>query len=253
MTDRYSNEVYETETYKFESNIDTLKKIRILVKANVPNDEINMPKLEQLMTERINDINKIEDSDITVINYDKKVKHIKDFLCLGTITFIKPLKSYMTGIVCNHASDNDLTEIDFVIQNCKDLDSAYTIAENFITGFNYYTKKQVEYEDSLIKSKYTISTTIQPYKDTSEYITGRKISRLVDVTINEQLTNPFVEILFDEGFGTFVIPNENNNRELTLKCFDKEKGIIHKKGEVVFLNSFGKRIKIPFSFTYDNE
>jgi hypothetical protein len=244
---RYSNSVYETEHFEFIFK-PKQDKIKIFVKADIPSiDFVSMKMLEESMTKRIEDVKKIQDGETELINYDKQVRKVGDFLCLGFVAFIKPIKSNMTSIICNHISDNDLTEISFIFIETKNLDSCYKIVLDFVSGFKYYTRAQVNYEDSLIKNNYSVSITKS--SDTIENFKWRKTTFLGTVKINEQLKHKIKEVRLDMEYGQELFEVQKNG-EIRISCNDKGKGTIKKKGQVIIINSFGKNVKVPFEFDY---
>ena len=153
----------------------------------------------------------------------------------------------MTSIICNHISDNDLTEISFIFIETKNLDSCYKIVLDFVSGFKYYTRAQVNYEDSLIKNNYSVSITKS--SDTIENFKWRKTTFLGTVKINEQLKHKIKEVRLDMEYGQELFEVQKNG-EIRISCNDKGKGTIKKKGQVIIINSFGKNVKVPFEFDY---
>ena len=245
---KYSNTVYETENYDFVYKTKP-DKVKIFVKADIPSyDFVKMEMLEVSMSKRIEYVKKFQDDETDIVNYDKQVRKVGDFLCLGFVGFIKPLKSNMTTIICNHISDNDLTEISFLFLETKNLDSCYKTVLDFVSGFKYYNKAEVNYEDSLIKKSYTVS--IAESRDTIENFKWRKTTFLGTVKINEPLKHTIKEVRLDIEYGQELFAAEKNG-EIRISCNDKGKGTIKKKGQVIILNSFGKNVKVPFEFDYN--
>ncbi len=244
---RYSNSFYETENYDFKVK-NNPNKIQILVKADIPaSDNYSMTDLQKSMTSKINDIQKIGIEETEIVSYDKEVKKVGDFLCLGFVGYVKPIKTYMTTIVCNHISENDLTEIDFGFPNSKNLDSCYKIVSEFVNGFKFYSKAQVSYEDSLIKKLYSVS--VVATKDTIENFKWRNSTFLGIVKTNEPLKHKVKEARLEISYGEEMFEALPNG-EVPITCNDIEKGEIKKHGKLIILNSFGKIVKIPFEFSY---
>ena len=244
---RYSNSVYEKESYDFKVK-NNPNKIRILVKADIPAmNNFGMTDLQKSMTSKIKDIENSNIERADIISYDKEVKKVGDFLCLGFAGYIKPIKTYTTTIVCNHISDNDLTEIDFSFPYSKDLDSCYKIVAEFVTGFKFYSKSQVNYEDSIIKTAYHVS--VVETKDTLEEFKWRKTTFLGIVKTTEPLKHTIKEVRMEITYGEEMFEALPNG-QVPISCNDSEKGEIKKQGKLVVLNSFGKMVKIPFEFVY---
>jgi hypothetical protein len=165
ISNRYSNTFYETESYDFKSIVDANNKIIINVKADHSVEKpISKLTLQKKMTERIPEILKLNDGRISILEYDKTVRQVGDFLCFGFILFDEKTKITRTAITYNHITTADLTEIGLLSQNRKSLSSDYKILENFIQGFTAYSKEKIFKEDSLIKGKYTVN--ILPTKKT---------------------------------------------------------------------------------------
>lgn len=72
------------------------------------------------------------------------------------------------------------------------------------------------------------------------------------VSIKEPLENKISEVRLTGSAGQEIFA-ANENGEVPILSNDKEKGTITKKGELILLNSFGKKVKLPFSFSYINK
>ena len=251
ITDRYSNTFYETEAYDFCTTFDTINKVRINVKANHP--VVNtFPAIEQerIMNDRIKEFQKFKKKKVSLVDFDKTVRHIGEFLCAGFILLDKKTKTTMTTIVCNHISNVDITEVQLTSFKRKTLSPDYKIVEDFLKGFSSYPKEKIFTEDSLINAKYTIS--ILKANDTMENLSWRKRSYFAVVKTNEQLMHKVKEVRLNNSYGKEIF-KANDNGEVYIYCWDKEKGIIERKGELIIINSFGKNVKIPFTFKYENK
>jgi hypothetical protein len=73
------------------------------------------------------------------------------------------------------------------------------------------------------------------------------------VTVNETLQHKVKEVSLELNNNAKEIFPADENGRVYIVCTDKEKGIVEKKGELIMINSFGKKVKIPFSFKYNNE
>ena len=71
------------------------------------------------------------------------------------------------------------------------------------------------------------------------------------VKINEKLQHTIKEVRIHGNGTSKFIPLPNGN--IPIICDDIINGNIIKNGEVILLNSFGKCVKIPFTFSYLNK
>ncbi|MEO6668872.1 MAG: hypothetical protein ABIN36_05320 [Ferruginibacter sp.] len=251
ITNRYSNTFYEYESYDFKLTIDSVNKVNINVSAKHPLE--NPPSTsehESMMQSKIAEFSKTNDSNVSFVDYDKKVRHIGAFLCVGFILLDNKANKTFTTIRCIHISQSDMTEIKLTSFNRQSLNADYEILEQFLKGFSNYSKDEISKEDSLIKGKYTIN--ISQTTETIENLKWRRNSYFAIVRTNEQLQHKVKEVRLDIEYGREIFP-ANENGEVYIACADKEKGIVERKGELILLTSFGKHVKIPFTLKYENK
>lgn len=252
ITNRYSNKTYETESYDFKTTFDTLNKVEINIRANHPIDHSSSSlEQEKIMNNGIKEIQKMKDSRISLVDYDKTAKRIGNFFCFGFTVLEKKTKTTFTNIFCIHISDADITEVKLTSIKRQSLAADYKILENFLKGFSSYSKEKIFIEDSLIKNKYTVS--VVETKETIENLKWRNNSYFAIVKTNQPLQNKVKEVRLDiAGYGQEIFP-ANDNGEVYIACTDWQKGLIERKGEFVIINSFGKNVKIPFTFKYNKK
>jgi hypothetical protein len=249
ITNRYSNTTYETESYDFEFKLDTINKVNINIKADHP---VNFPPrktLDSLMLLGLVDIKGMENDSFAIANYDKQVRDINGFACLGFVGYDKINKKYATVISCYHLSANDNTEIKFLSANKNDLDSDYELLKIFLTGFKTYSKAEIAKEDKFIKNNYAI--VILPTKTVIDNFQGRPKTYIGIVKTKQKLQHTIKEVRLTNDFGQEIF-SPNPDGSVSIICNDKVKGKVIKKGEFVLLNSFGKNVKVPFTFSYIN-
>jgi hypothetical protein len=249
ITNRYSNTTYETEAYDFEFKLDTVNKVNINIQANHPIDFLPRKKLDSLMLLGLVDIKAMENDSFAIANYDKQVRNINGFACLGFVGYDKANKKYATIISCYHLSTNDNTEIKFLSTNKNDLDADYELLKNFLTDFKSYSKAEIAKEDKIIKSKYTII--VSPAKTVIDNFQFRPKTFVGIVRTKQKLNYLVKEVRLANDFGQEIFP-PSSDRSVPIVCNDKTKGKTIKKGELVLLNSFGKKVEVPFTFSYVN-
>ena len=250
ITHRYSNSVYETESYDFEFKPDTVNKVNINISANNP---INFPPRktrDSIMLLGLSEIKNMENDSFAIVSYDKQVRDINGFGCLGFVGYDKTHKEYATLISCFHFSPNDYTELKYTSANRNNLDADYELLKNFLSDFKTYSEADITNEENLIKSKYTVI--VLPEKTTTNDLQHRPKTFIGIVKTKEKLGNTIKEVRLTNDFGKEIFSPEPNG-SVPIICNDKEKGKLVKRGELVLLNSFGKSVKIPFTFSYDND
>lgn len=250
ITNRYTNTSNETESYDFEFMPDTINKVNVSISANHPIDFPPRKTRDSLMLLSLSEIKNMENDSFAIVNYDKQVKDINGFACLGFVGYDKTNKQYATLISCFHFSPNDYTELKYVSTNKNNLDADYEILKSFLTDFKTYSKADITKEENLIKSKYTVI--VLPEKTTTNGFQNRPKTFIGIVKTREKLENTIKEVRLTNDFGKEIFSPDPNG-SVTIICNDKEKGKVIKNGELVLLNSFGKIVKIPFTFSYDND
>jgi hypothetical protein len=245
-----SNTSYETESYDFEFKADTINKVSININANNPIDYPSRKRRDSLMLLSLSEIKNMENDSFAIVSYDKEVRDINGFGCLGFVGYDKTHKQYATLISCFHFSADDYTELKYTSTNRNDLDADYGLLKNFLTDFKTYSEKEITNEENLIKSKYTVI--VLSDKTTSNEFQHRPKTFIGIVKTKEKLANTIKEVWLTNNFGKEIFVPETNGSVLII-CNDKEKGKVVKTGELILLNSFGKSVKIPFTFSYEND
>jgi len=135
------------------------------------------------------------------------------------------------------------------MSNGNDLETEYKILTSFLTGFHSYSQQQIDREDSVIKNKYTVVVTES--KTIPDDLKYRPKTYIGIISTREKLEHTIseVRVKFSLGFEVFT-PNPDG--QVFIVSNDRDKGSVTKNGELVLLNSFGKKVKVPFGFTYQN-
>ncbi|MBS1511971.1 MAG: hypothetical protein JST86_14075 [Bacteroidetes bacterium] len=252
---RYSNTFYETESYDFALVGDSLHRVSIHVEAAHPvpvADQVSLPDQERAMNAGLKDVkNEAAASKINLVEYDSMVQHIGAFLCVGTRAYDPEKKDSAATIVCFHATPSDNTQVQLIGLQAKSLKDSYAILRQFLQGFTAYSKAAIDKEDSLIKARYSIQ--VVAATDTVENLRWRNNDYLAVVKTNEPLLHRFKEVRLDMESGGKEIFAAGTTGTVYVASHSNQKGMIERKGEFIVLNSFGKMVKIPFSFRYENK
>jgi hypothetical protein len=249
ITNHYSNTTYETASYDFEYKPDTVNKVNINIKADHPIHFPPRKTLDSLILLGLADIKEMQNDSFALANHDQLVRDINGFACLGFVVHDKITGKYTTVIGGSHLSDNDNTEVKFLSANKNDLEADYEILKDFLNGFKTYTKAEIAEEDRLIKNKYAIITL--PTNTVSDKFQGRPMTFTGIVKTKTKLLHNIKEVRLTNDYGQEIfLPNPDGT--VSIISYDKEKGEIIKEATLVLLNSFGKNVLLPFTFTYIN-
>ena len=201
-----------------------------------------------MLSRFVNARKQINDSIQTIV-YDTVVRHINGFSCLGFVLKDKYTKSTSLCIVCDHVSENDFTEIQAYSLHEIDLEKKCHELADFLEGFRSYSLVQIKEEEDRIKQSYSV--TVYPSTELFENFKFKKKTFVGIVKINEKLQHTIKEVRIHGNGTSKFIPLPNGN--IPIICDDIINGNIIKNGEVILLNSFGKCVKIPFTFSYLNK
>ena len=223
----------------------------IHVSADHPVTYLSKKEADSLMAAGIKEIKLLDNDTVSIVNVDEKVRDVRGFSCVGFVGYDKVNKRYATFIGCHHLSDNDATQIDYLSSGGRDLDSEYQTLTTFLSGFKSYSIQQINTEDSIIKNKYTVvvqsSKTVDDFRGMPATYTGVvSVAQKLEHKISE------VRIAFDNSGSSFSVFFPNDRGQVPIYLNNENKGTVTKKGEFVLLNSFGKKVKLPFTFTYQN-
>ena len=250
VAQRYSSTFYETEAYDFKYQIDTANRVTIHIKADQAAEHPLMSVVDNQMLFRLKELKKVDTDSFKVVSIDESPRHIQGFSLVGFVGYDKINKQYGTMISGFRLSDSDKTEIRYSSSNRNDLEKDYEILKTFLSRFKAYSKQEVAKEDAEIKSNYSVI--VNPTKTVIGNFKYRRKTYLGIVAVKQSLRHQVAEVRLTSSLGQEIFtPNEKG--QVAIICFDDKKGTVVKEGELVLLNSFGKKVKLPFTFSYVNE
>lgn len=250
ISQRYSNSFYETESYDFAYQVDKADNVNIHIVADHPRPALSQRTIDSLLLSNLKATKNEKTGSLTIVSIDSTVQHLNGFSCTGFVAYDKKKKKYGAFIGGFHISENDKTEISYSSENRNDLEKEYQILKLFLQGFKSYSQKQIEQEDSLIKSEYTVR--VQATKELPDDFKFRRKTFSGIVAVEQSLKHKIAEVRLNMSVGQEVfLPNDKG--VIPIVCYDEQKGNVEKEGELILLNSFGKKVKIPFTFSYENK
>ncbi len=246
----YFNHFENNGNYEFKYIKDSIENSRILITTFMNISKTPTKKfLDSILNEEIIYPDNYENEKLKLFAYDKKMRLIKNFYCTGLVSFIKAENKYITIILTINLSENYYSKVDFYSSDSS-LEVSYIKLEKFLNGFKVYSNNEILKADNLVKSKYTVKViqakkVIHELKDYESTFQGT-------LKINERINHKIKEIRLGTK-SKYQIFEPNKNNETFIYLIDKAKGKIYKTGEIVFLNSIGKEVAIPFKFSYINK
>jgi hypothetical protein len=247
---RYSNTSWGNESYDFEYKPDTFNKVSIHIAANIPVDYPPKKIMDSLMLASMEDTKASENDTFGILTFDKAVRDINGFSCVGFVGYSKTSQEYGSVIDCLHFSDGEYTEVKLISANKKSLEPDYELLKQFLSAFKVYSRAEIAREEKLIQSRYSV--VVLPTRDTAENFRYRPKTFAGIIKIKQQPGHTIKEMELSNDFMKEIFPAASNGT-VSFICNDNQKGKIIKKGELVLLNSFGRKMKLPFSFTYVNK
>jgi len=246
---RYSNTFYETEGYDFSYLRDTANKVRIHINANHGTRTIPKHLQDSILLVNIKYLQGIKNDSFEVVYVDTVIKSINGFSLAGFVGYDKINKQYGAMIGGFHISSNDLTEVTYRSENRNNLEEEYQVLNSFLQNFKSYSTLEMEKEDSLLKARYTVLVT--PTTTVADNFTYRKKTYSGTVSVKEPLAHKVAEVRLATSLGLEIFTPDAKGM-VPIISYDEQRGLVVKKGDLILLNSFGKKVKVPFTFSYEN-
>jgi hypothetical protein len=243
----YTNTLYKTEAYSFTSN-QSSSSLLIYISGDHPEIESLQKNIDSTMTLRIRELQNVTLDSISIIEVDSVVRIIQGFSCIGMIGSVEGNDEKPTVIHCRHSSEDDNTDLNLTSVD-HDLEDLYMILTTFLKELKTYSAQSILDEHNLISNMYTVQ--IIPNPELLGKFPYTRSTFVGTINIEQTLKHQIAEARVDTRWGEQVFfPDENG--EIIIYTEDKKEGSIAKSGNLVILNSFGKKVLLPFSFTYQN-
>lgn len=248
VAQRYSSRYYGYESYDFIYRKDTSNKVIVNIGSDYPEKKASQSNMEKTMLFSLDKMKGIDNASFTIVGIDTAVRHIKGFSFIGYVGYDKMKQQYTTTIIGIHLSAIDKTEVKYS-SNSNDLNGGYKILTTFLKNFRIYSTQEIEKEKKQLQAKYTII--VKPTEDSGYYDPVSK-TFLGYVSIQQPLKHQIVEVRLTESSTEQLIYDKVENGKVLIMSNDKKLGKVTKKGELLLINSFGKQLLLPFTFSYIN-
>ena len=245
MMNYYSNTYFNSEGWAFIKSDDTLHHIRITISAGYSNLKPKRQVQNNIVQQRKQYIKILPNDTATIVSMEKR--SIDGFSCTGVVALNNISEKYATLIKGFKLFNGGYCELIYVSVGRNDLQKEFKIVTSFLAGFKSYTQKQIRDQDDMIKHKYTIEVDTGDARSISSSDRRATFAGIVKVKQSLEHKVAGVKLDLDDGQEVFS-PDENG--EVRIVTFDPAKGKVTKRGEFIIFNSFGKKVSLPFSFSY---
>jgi hypothetical protein len=242
---RNSNTSYEIASFDFIKKDDTAHHVLINVEAS----HSDLKPTKDLQRNLMNPKDKLNDlSNDHVALQSTEEKTVAGFTCVAMIAQDNTNGRYGTLIKGLKLFDGGYCEISYYSFGRNDLQKEYKILGPFLSGFISYSKKQISDQDALIKSMYTIQ--VDTLATSAAGYTKRTVTFHGIVKVKQNLEHKVAEVRLTDNEKVQAVFYAAPNGEVEIIATDTAMGKITKQGELIILNSFGKKVHLPFNFTY---
>jgi hypothetical protein len=237
-------------SYSFTMKAKDLAKTKILVRSEITDMEATQWRQDSIIKTMDSAFIAMIKADSTVLKVtEKKLTTLQGFSCLGIAGYEPDVKRHSSSLVAVRLFKTGITIITLVIDEQKDLSKSFDVLNTLLSGYKFYTAEEMEKEEEAIKKNYTITvdsvafSLVEKNYKRSTYAGIVRLSpkpehKIYGVMLGNQV--------FSEQTGAVA------NNEIRISLRDHEPGKFTHNGSLIVLNSFGKRVWLPFTITYTN-
>jgi hypothetical protein len=246
VSQRFSNTYYGTESYQFKVKPDSDAIVEM--SAGYFESKITRSTQDSLTKLIMHEINqKVGDS--VQLFLDTSITRTRDFSCFRFVGKELGSSESSTTIIAIHVFDHGISQIIYGAHTKTEVKDEYGIVSDLIAGIRVYSKMEIDKEESRIRNSYHV--VVYPQKSNMPRNAPSLKSFVGIVTTREKLHDQLQQVEIDNGSSKEIFTNVTP-QGISFNCYDKKTGLTKKTGNLVLLNSFGKKVKLPFSFTYVN-
>jgi hypothetical protein len=180
-----------------------------------------------------------------------KLLNYNNFKGYSVITKSDKKKIYMVTFYTTKFFDGGMCNVVYTAKRDKPIDNIendFKVYSKLLDGIKTYDEGLINQETQALLNKYTV--TVKPSKSVADGI-EMKSKFYGIVKIKEQLEHEVFGVKVPLTLGSKIFqPDSFGN--IIIQCNDSQKGNITKNCDLIVINSFGKKINIPFTFTYKN-
>lgn len=238
VKDSSANAVHGTESYGFTLHQPNRMRSYMQVSADIAVIPPVQASSDSLYKALVNQINRYAGDSIIV--QTKKFISYKGFTGLGYIALHKKQATYSVAFSGAKFLEDGTCKVYYMSMDKKpitSLDDDYVKFTALLDGIQTYSKKDIQKE----ALEYTVVVDSVSISMPDVTYTGM-------VRVKEKMNHPVHSVRMDYQS---YFPDYRGH--VIIFCHDADKGKIEKKGELIVLNEIGKKVAIPFSFTYYNK
>jgi hypothetical protein len=190
----------------------------------------------------INQVNRYA-GDSIIVQHKKFISH-KGFTGLGYIAQHKKHKAWSVAFYGARFLEDGICKVYYTSLSRQPIDSMrndFVKFTSLLDGIQTWSKKDIQKEAAVLQHQYTVVVDTLSLSMPEATYTGM-------VHVKEKINYPVHSVKMDYQS---YFPDYRGH--VIIFCQDTDKGRVEKKGELIILNEIGKKVAIPFNFTYYNK
>ncbi|MBL7727851.1 MAG: hypothetical protein JNM68_09200 [Dinghuibacter sp.] len=228
---------------------NTSETLNIHILAEQINGPVSIKNRNRALLQAVAGAAQLRGDSLTVTELNKQVRTINGFSFAGIVLYNKREKKYAAIVTGYQVAGAYNTTVNYY-SNARSLNQAYATLTTFLKGVKTYSREEIGKENQLIRNQYTVVVT--PSQAVAEHFPYRPHTFLGIVSVKEPLQHKIAGVRLEIQSFSKELFSPLENGTVPIRANDAEKGTIEKKGVLVILNSFGKEVLLPFSFSYNN-
>jgi hypothetical protein len=242
IKDSSANAVTGTEAYGFTIAVPGRERSYAQVSTDNALVKPGRSSEDSLYKALVNQVNRYA-GDSMIVEHKKFISH-KGFTGLGYLTRHTRQKAWSVAFYGARFLEDGICKVYYTSlsrQPIDNMDKDFVKFTSLIDGIQTYSKKNIQKEAEALKRRYTVVVD-------SVSLSMPDISYAGRVRVKEKPEHPVHSVKMD--YQTYF---PDYRGYVIIFCQDAAKGKIEKEAELILLNAIGKKVAIPFNFTYYNK
>jgi hypothetical protein len=242
VKDSSANAVTGTEAYGFSMAVPGRENTYVQVSTHNAVVKPGQASEDSLYRALINQVTRYA-GDSIIVEQKKFISH-KGFAGLGYIARHTRQKAWSVAFYGAQFLEDGMCKAYYTSlsrQPIGDLEKDFVKFSTLLDGIQTYSKTDIQKEAAAIQDQYTVLVD-------SVSLSMPEISYAGMVRVNEKMNYTVHSVRMDYQS---YFPDYRGN--VIILCQDRDKGKIEKKAELIVVNAIGKKMAIPFNFTYYNK
>lgn len=252
VTDRFSNSYYGTEAYSLNYLKKDGSKSYIYIEAKNSTTTPDQNYQDSILDISIEYLNSIKSDSISVYKKAKTINY-KEFSGYSVVFKYEKENKYATAFYCYKYFDGGICVISYLSAAAAKVDSyksEYSILTSLIDGLITYSKKDLEIlnsEEKQISDKIKIIVDSIPRPADFHF----EATFLGNVTIIDESKSEIKHLEVQGEYYPQIVEKDSLGK-FFIYFNDKQKGFIEKEGILIIKDKIGRKVTVPFKFSYYN-